>query len=91
MQLHSTAQRLQLLLFKNFHAGPMKLDHEQLTTLNSLLKDTDLDLPDYRRVVKSSGSNYKWLRKNIQKRNTNLLADLKLLLDIRTYDTVELE
>jgi hypothetical protein len=50
----------------------MNLSSEDLTELNTLLKSKSLDLPDFRREVGKSGSNYAWLQRNITIRNKEL-------------------
>jgi hypothetical protein len=60
----------------------VNLTHDKLTRLNILLRNTNLELPKVRREVLSSGFNYEWLRKNIQKRNTHINDELKTLLNI---------
>lgn len=62
----------------------MNLNQEQLAELNTLLKSTKLDLPSFRREVRSCGTNYEWLQKNLTKRNQNAPARLKELLGIKT-------
>lgn len=58
----------------------MTLTPSELERLNSLLKDKDIDLPDFRREVRFSGGNYAWLQKHLPKRNPNLSAEMRRLL-----------
>jgi predicted membrane chloride channel (bestrophin family) len=51
-----------------------------LDRLNHLLKDTKLNLPDFRRVVNDSGSNLPWLRKALRKKPIS--EELQELLDM---------
>lgn len=60
----------------------MNLNSAQLTELNSLLKSPDLELPSFRREVRSCGTNYEWLQKNLLKRNQNAPGRLQQLLCI---------
>lgn len=53
----------------------------KLERLNVLLNCTKLDLPSHRRTVDSSGRNLKWLRENIEKRNT-VPMELSFLLSL---------
>jgi hypothetical protein len=61
----------------------VNLNQAQLAELNTLLKSTNLDLPSFRREVRSCGTNYEWLQKNLTKRNQNASARLKELLGIK--------
>lgn len=60
----------------------MNLSEEERQELNSLLKNTSLELPDFRREVSISGNNYIWLQKNIIKKNSNINSRIKELLRI---------
>ena len=60
----------------------MNLSHEELLELNKLLKKEKLDLPEFRREVSPSGTNYMWLRKNILKKNPNVCSRIRELLRI---------
>lgn len=60
----------------------MNLNAAELQELNALLKSNDLDLPSFRREVRSCGTNYEWLQKNILKRNQNAPGRLQQLLRI---------
>lgn len=60
----------------------MKLNQAELTELNSLLKNQKLDLPSHKREVRSCGSNFNWLHKNLMKRNPDAPVRLKILLGI---------
>lgn len=42
----------------------------KLDTLNTFLKNPELDLPAIRRKVDRQGSNMQWLRKHLHVRNT---------------------
>jgi hypothetical protein len=65
----------------------VNLNKEQLEELNRLLKSTNLDLPSFKREVRSCGTNYSWLQKNILKRNPNAPDRLKQLLNISVVKT----
>ena len=68
---------------QNVHRSyEVNLNQEQLTELNGLLKSTHLDLPSFRREVRSCGTNYEWLQRNILKRNQPS-PRLKQLLGIK--------
>lgn len=58
----------------------MHLTDGELKELNSLLKNSNLDLPKFRRVVTKTGANFSWLQRNIGFRNKNLSARLLHLL-----------
>lgn len=60
----------------------MNLKKEDLEELNRLLKASNLDVPSHRKEVLPNGTNYQWLRKNIEKRNKNIPDRLKELLNI---------
>lgn len=60
----------------------MNLNQEQLAELNSLLKNPKLELPSHKREVRSCGSNFNWLQKNLTKRNPEAPIRLKILLGI---------
>lgn len=62
----------------------MNLSKEELKELNSLLKTKSLDLPSMRRVVTSSGNNYRWLQRNLMIRNPKPNPRLCELLKIKT-------
>lgn len=59
--------------------GPTKTECERL---NELLKDKDIDLPDFRRNVTHTGSNVAWLKKHIQLRNPNLHPEIRQILKL---------
>jgi hypothetical protein len=61
----------------------LNLKSEELSTLNKLLRDRKIDLPDFRRTIGNTGSNYAWVSQNILKRNPNISDELKLLLGIK--------
>lgn len=61
----------------------MNLSKLEIVELNSLLKNTNIDLPDFKRKVGDSGNNYKWLQKNILVRNPNVSDRVKELLHIQ--------
>lgn len=61
----------------------MNLNQDQLAELNGLLRSTNLVLPSFRREVRSCGTNYEWLQKNLLKRNAQASARLKELLGIK--------
>lgn len=61
----------------------MNLNQKELEELNHMLKSSNLDLPSFRREVRSCGTNYEWLQKNLTKRNTGAPARLKQLLGIK--------
>ena len=67
----------------NLIEDDMNLTDEQIDKLNELLKDKSLDLPEFRRTVNKSGSNYTWLRRNIWIRNMNLSDEIQTLLRIK--------
>ncbi len=60
----------------------MNLQIEELSRLNQLLKNENLDLPSFRKEVGKNGNNYQWLQKNITKRNPNVSDELKQLLGL---------
>lgn len=62
----------------------MNLSIRQLTRLNELLKSSDLDLPEFRRTVGQSSSNFFWLQRNLMIRNSKVASEeLKALLGIK--------
>ena len=61
----------------------MQLSKEELVELNTLLKNRKLDLPDFRREVGASGSNYQWLQRNIKIRNPDINPELNKLLGFK--------
>ena len=61
----------------------MNLKAVELQELNSLLKDSPLDIPNLRKSVNSTGSNYKWLQKHITKRNSDIEPRLVELLRLK--------
>ena len=63
----------------------MNLKSDQLDQLNTLLRSKDLDIPDFRRSVNQTGSNYKWLQKHILKRNPGISQELLSLLHIKGH------
>lgn len=69
----------------------MNLNQAELAELNTLLKSTNLDLPSFRREVRSCGTNFEWLQKNLTKRNQNASPRLKQLLNIKAPKPVVLE
>lgn len=60
----------------------LNLSQDKLVRLNNLLKNTNIDLPEFRRKVSSSGNNYVWLQKHILIKNPNISQALKDLLSI---------
>lgn len=60
----------------------MNLTKQELAELNQLLKNKSINLPEFRKEVGESGSNYVWLQKNILKKNPNIDNRLKELLRI---------
>lgn len=61
----------------------MNLTDEELKELNILLKNSNLDLPKFRREVNRTGNNFAWLQRNISFRNKNLSKRLLHLLRLR--------
>lgn len=61
----------------------MNISKEEIVELNSLLKNTNINIPDFKRVVGPSGNNYKWLQTHILVRNQNLNPRIKELLHIQ--------
>jgi hypothetical protein len=61
----------------------VQLSKEELVELNTLLKNRKLDLPDFRREVGTSGSNYQWLQRNIKIRNPDITPELNKLLGFK--------
>jgi len=62
----------------------VNISKEELIELNDLLKSPELDIPSFRREVRSCGANYSWLQKNLTKKNPNVPARLKELLNINS-------
>lgn len=60
----------------------MNLNPSQIEELNTLLKQTKLDLPAFRKEVNKSGANFTWLQKNITRKNPELSPRIKELLGI---------
>lgn len=60
----------------------MNLTKQELAELNQLLKNRNINLPDFRKEVGDSGSNYVWLQKNILKKNPDIDNRIKELLRI---------
>lgn len=60
----------------------MNLNKEELSELNTLLKNTNIEIPDFRREVSPNGNNYKWLQKHITARNPNINPRVKELLHV---------
>jgi hypothetical protein len=60
----------------------MKLTKDELNELNIILKNRNIVLPDFRKVVSNTGQNYNWLRKHIVRDNPNISSRLKYLLSI---------
>lgn len=60
----------------------MQLTQEKSSRLTELLKNKNIDIPDFRRTVSSTGSNFAWLQKNIRTRNKNLDPEILKLLDL---------
>jgi len=65
----------------------MKLSKEEVKELNKLLESKYLDLPSFRRSVRGSGGNFRWLQRNIRVRNPELPIRLVELLGLRTEPT----
>jgi len=61
----------------------VNLNQEQLVELNTLLKSQKLDLPSFRREVRSCGTNFGWLQKHLTMKNPDAPARLKELLGIQ--------
>lgn len=60
----------------------MTLTETERLTLNNLLSDKKIVLPDHRRTVFQTGGNYEWLQKNISKRNPNVSPEIVKLLKL---------
>lgn len=60
----------------------MNLTHPQITEINTFLVSPKLNLPPFRREISTTGANYLWLKKHIQKNNKNLPERLLELLGI---------
>jgi hypothetical protein len=59
------------------------LSHDELVReLNTLLKKSKLDLPEFRKEVNKAGKNVSWLKKNIKKRNPNYNSRIDILIDL---------
>ncbi len=61
----------------------MKLSKEEISELNSLLRDKRLDIPDFRRTVNESGGNFSWLQKHVTTRNPKINKRILELLGIK--------
>lgn len=59
----------------------MNLSKEKLERLNVLLRNSNIDVPDFRRTVTESGANYEWLKKHILVRN-KISDELRSLLNL---------
>jgi len=63
----------------------MNLTEEDLKELNGLLRNSNLDLPKFRRSITRTGGNFIWLQKNIWIRNKHLDERLILLLGLKQH------
>lgn len=57
------------------------MTQNNLQRLNELLANKELDIPEHRRTVHESGSNFDWLKKHAGVRNT-LCSELTDLLSM---------
>jgi hypothetical protein len=53
---------------------------EKVEKINYLLKNSNLELPPYRKEVTKSGKNIAWLNKHITTKNKNIPDELLMLL-----------
>lgn len=69
----------------------MNLTAPQLQQLNTLLKNKNIDVPEFRRVVSPTGNNYTWLQRNILIRNPSINNELRVLLGMKPIKVEEPE
>lgn len=61
----------------------MNLDKTKIDELNGYLEDPSLNIPDFRRKVTATGSNYLWLQKNIKTKNPGISPRVLELLQLK--------